>query len=287
MVVADPTAELINLVRAMADPAPAEAPPAARRQANLVRRRFGLALPTPFVGPPGAEEPVRVATAADGPAIAAVKWRVFGSSYRGILPDEFLDSRDVVPPASFWIGRGMVPPSRFHRLFVWGRPGTVHGYLDCGPAHPADAAADAAFDADLAREAGDGSRRSESDAAPAARSRTITGTIALSVADVADVADVAHEPREEKVGEVWELYVDPAARERRGGARLLAAAEDWLDGVGLHHQVLSVMDANTAAQDFYRSQGWGPTGRTVEVDLGVVAFEELRFRRGHPHVSSG
>lgn len=239
MVVADPTAELVNLVRSMGDPAPPEATPAQARQAQLVRRRFGLALPTPFVGPPGAEEPVRVAAATDGAAIAAVKWRAFGSSYRGILPDAFLDSRDVVPPASFWTGRAMVPPSRKHRLLVWGRPGCVHGYLDCGPAHPEDVAADAA---------------AEGDPAPV------------------DTAD-------DVVGEVWELYVDPAAQHRGGGARLLAAAEEWLDGVGLHEQVLSVLGANAAARAFYVDRGWEPTGRTVPVDLGVVAFEEHRMRR--------
>lgn len=244
MVVADPTAELVQLVRSMGDPAPAEATPAQRRQAELIRRRFGLALPTPFVGPPGEREPVRVATATDGAAIAGVKWRVFGTSYRGILPDDFLDRRDVVPPAPFWVGRAMVPPSRSHRLFVWGRPGTVHGYLDCGPAHPEDVAADGLGDGD-----------------PAGADR---------------------------VGEVWELYVDPAAHRRGGGGALLAAAEDWLDAAGLHQQVLSVLGSNRAAQAFYRSNDWEPTGRTVPVDLGVVAFEEHRYmrRRGRIVTSS-
>jgi ribosomal protein S18 acetylase RimI-like enzyme len=78
---------------------------------------------------------------------------------------------------------------------------------------------------------------------------------------------------------VWELYVDPAAHRSGGGSALLAAAEAWLDAVGLHHQVLSVLRGNTAAQAFYRSAGWEPTGRVVPVDLGVVAFEEIRYRR--------
>ncbi len=140
MVVADPAAELLALVRGLGDPAPAEAPPAAQHAAALIRRRFGLALPPPFAGRPSATDPVRPASAADGAAIAAVKWRVFGASYRGgVLPDTFLDDRDVVPPASFWTGRAMVPPSRRHRLLVWGRPGVVWGYADCGPVHPDDA----------------------------------------------------------------------------------------------------------------------------------------------------
>jgi GNAT superfamily N-acetyltransferase len=172
---------------------------------------------------------VRPATALDGAAVAAVKWRAFGTNYRGgVLPDAFLDGRDVVPPASYWVGRAMVPPSRRHRLLVWGRPGTVYGYVDCGPAHPDDAG---------------------------------------------DRSDV---------GEVWELYVDPAAQGLGGGARLLAAASAWLDEVGLVHQELSVLRTNPAALAFYRRQGWQPTGAVRPVDLGVVAFEELRLRRGSP-----
>lgn len=139
MVIAEPSAELIGLVVAGGDPAPTQAPADAVRSANLLRRRFGLSLPLPFVAPPGADEPIRVAAAVDGPAIAAVKWRTFGTTYRGILPDGFLDDRGVVPPASFWVGRAMLPPTRNHRLLVWGRPGAVYGYIDCGPVHPGDA----------------------------------------------------------------------------------------------------------------------------------------------------
>lgn len=230
MVIADPSAELVGLVRAMGDPAPDAADPVVLRQATLLRRRFGMSLPPPFIGPPGSGEPVRVAVPTDGPAIAAVKWRAFGTNYRGLLPDAFLDRRDVVPPASFWTGRAMVPPSRRHRLLVWGRPGSVYGYVDCGPAH---------------------------------------------VDDVDPDGPGGHD----EVGEVWELYVDPSAQRSGGGGALLAAAQEWLDAAGLGRQELSVLRSNTAAQAFYRSHGWHPTGRVVAVDLGAVAFEEVRFRR--------
>ena len=227
MVVADPGAELLRLVTAAGDPPPSAATDAERRSAHLLRRRFGLALPSPFVGPPGAEEPLRVATAHDGAAIAAIKWRAFGANYRGgVLADDFLDRRDIVPPASFWVGRAMVPPTRLHRLLVWGRPGTVHGYLDAGPVHPDDA--------DL-------------EAPPA--------------------------------GEVYELYVDPTAQRNGGGARLLEAAERWFADAGLVRAELSTIATNPAAHAFYRARGWEPTGRVVHVDLGVVAFDEVRFAR--------
>lgn len=139
MVIADPGADLLRLVREVGEP-PKGATAAQQREAALLRRRFGLALPPPFLAAVNVEAPVRVATAQDGPAIAAVKWRAFGASYRGgVLPDAFLDARGVVPPVSFWVGRAMVPPSRRHRLLVWGRPGTVAGYIDVGPVHLEDA----------------------------------------------------------------------------------------------------------------------------------------------------
>jgi GNAT superfamily N-acetyltransferase len=180
VVVADPAAELLELVTAPGDPPPLVADAADLRRAALIRRRFGLALPPPFVAAPAGDEPVRVAVATDGAAIAAVKWRAFGANYRGgVLSDAFLDRREVVPAVSFWVGRAMVPPSRRHRLFVWGRPGTVLGYLDAGPVHPDDA-----------------------------------------------------EPGSPDAGEVYELYVDPAAQGRGGGLRLLRAAEEWFAAQG-------------------------------------------------------
>ena len=102
MVIGDPSAELVQLVCRQGDPALlpvgealSDTPPvsgADRRAALLIRRRFGLSLPPPFAGAADPDMGVRVATAMDGPAIAAVKWRAFGASYRGgILPDAFLD----------------------------------------------------------------------------------------------------------------------------------------------------------------------------------------------------
>lgn len=139
VVIADPATELLGLVMAGGDPAPCHADAHEMARARLIRRRFSLALPPPFVELDGsADIPLRMAVPHDGAAISSVKWRTFGTSYRGVFPDDFLDNRAIVPPATFWTGRAMVPPSRHHRLMVWGRPGTVLGYLDCGPAQRDD-----------------------------------------------------------------------------------------------------------------------------------------------------
>lgn len=107
---------------------------------------------------------------------------------------------------------------------MWGRPGTVFGYLDGGPVHPDDAT-----------------------------------------------------PDQPQAGEVYELYVDPTAQGLGGGARLLAEALRWFQDAGFARAELSVLATNPSAQAFYRSQGWAPTGAVAHVDLGVVAFDEVRF----------
>lgn len=239
----------MGLVRAMGDPAPATADAAARAAARLVRRRFGLSLPPPFIGEPGPEEPIRVARAEDGAAVAAVKWRVFGTSYRGLFSDRFLDNRDVVPPVSYWTGRAMVPPSRRHRLLVWGRPGTVFGYLDCGPATAALTPAD--------------------DATPTA------------AVGAGESAGDDHRDRS-AVGEVFELYVDPSASAVGGGTRLLEAAEDWLGRAGLARLELSVLETNAAARTFYERRGWVDSGRRVVREVSGEHLIEARYEKGAP-----
>lgn len=231
MVIADPSTELLGLIRATGDPAPSEPEPADRAAAHLLRRRFGLALPPPFIGQPSDAEPVRPAVAADGPAIAAVKWRTFGISYRGLLADDFLDSRGVVPSADYWVGRAMVPPSRRHGLWIWGRPGTVFGYLDAGP-----------------------------------------------------VVETTDADTDGAAGEVFELYVDPAAQGHGGGSKLLEVAIEHFTAVGFVRAELSTLTTNRPAQTFYERHGWTATGEVIPVDLEIVAFEEARYAR---HLGTG
>lgn len=133
MVLAEPVGELLSLVRKGDRPTDGD-----RRAAQLLRRRFGLALPPPFAPGLGPDTPVRPAIAADGPAVAAVRWRSYRVAYRGVLPDPFLDDLEILPPASFWTGRAAVPPSDRHRLVVLGPTGQVHGFCDVGPTRDHD-----------------------------------------------------------------------------------------------------------------------------------------------------
>ena len=132
----DPAQELIDLVRRSGE----SASEVDRRAAALIRRRFDLALPVPLVDPPAAGEeiPIRPATAFDGPAIAAMKWRSWRVAYRGLVPDEFLDRLEINPPVAYWIGVGTLAPSRRHRVLVAGRQGTVLGMVDLRPTRDDD-----------------------------------------------------------------------------------------------------------------------------------------------------
>jgi GNAT superfamily N-acetyltransferase len=110
------------------------------RDVRLARRRFGVALPPPFVAVPAAPAalPIRPADPADGAAIAAVQRRAWRHSYRGLLSDRFLDELDFSYLGAYWAGRATVSPTPRHRLLVAGGRGEVHGVVDVGPSRDDD-----------------------------------------------------------------------------------------------------------------------------------------------------
>ena len=111
---------------------------------RLARRRFGIALPPPFVDAPRdpAALPIRPGGAGDGAAIAALQRRSWRVSYRGLISDRFLDDLDLSYLGAYWCGRAAVSPGPRHRLLVAGRPGEVHGVVDTGPGREADLSVD-------------------------------------------------------------------------------------------------------------------------------------------------
>ncbi len=132
----DPLEEVLGASLRAADEATVDSVDARdRRDLLLARRRFGVALPPPFVAVPAdpARLPLRPGVATDGAAIAAVQRRAWRRSYRGLLPDSFLDDLDFSYLGAYWAGRATVRPTPRHRLVVAGGRGEVHGVVDAGP----------------------------------------------------------------------------------------------------------------------------------------------------------
>ena len=137
----DPLEEVLGAsLRAADDAVVGTVDPGALRDLHLARRRFGVALPPPFVPVPGtpAALPQRLAGPGDGAAIAAVQRRAWREGYRGLVSDAFLDDLDFSYLGAYWTGRATVSPTPRHRLLVAGSRGEVHGVVDAGPARDDD-----------------------------------------------------------------------------------------------------------------------------------------------------
>lgn len=85
--------------------------------------------------------------------------------------------------------------------------------------------------------------------------------------------------RDEKgLGELYAIYVDPAAWSRGTGRALIACAEEQL-ARDYSAAALWVLRANGRARRFYELAGWRTDGaRKVQERWGVEA-EELRYRK--------
>lgn len=81
-----------------------------------------------------------------------------------------------------------------------------------------------------------------------------------------------------ETGFVHVLYVRTEEAGRGTGTALLETGLATLRGAGCATALLWVLESNVAAQGFYRSRGWQPTGaRATEIILGH-AITELRYR---------
>lgn len=84
---------------------------------------------------------------------------------------------------------------------------------------------------------------------------------------------------EDGLGEVWAIYVDPAAQGRGAGRALMDAAERALAVRGFLEAVLWVFEANDAARGFYEHLGWTPDGAAKPYEIGGAAPIEVRYRK--------
>jgi L-amino acid N-acyltransferase YncA len=69
-----------------------------------------------------------------------------------------------------------------------------------------------------------------------------------------------------ELGELWAIYVDPAAQGAGAGSALLAAAEDGLRAAGFERAMLWVFERNELARAFYAARGWAPDDPPVRLD---------------------
>ncbi len=83
-------------------------------------------------------------------------------------------------------------------------------------------------------------------------------------------------------GEVYAIYVDPAAQHLGAGRALMDSAIRGLVVRGYGEAVLWVFEANTAARGFYERMGWFADGAAKPFSIGGANPIELRFRRRIP-----
>ncbi len=133
----DPQWEVMEVaLRTPDDAGPEHLAPADVAALHLARRRFGVALPPPYVPPPGdpARLPLRPGGSVDAAASAVIQRRAWRARYRGLLPDAFLDGLDFSYLGPTWAERAVTWTSDGRRLLVAGRPGEVHAMVGTGPA---------------------------------------------------------------------------------------------------------------------------------------------------------
>lgn len=79
-------------------------------------------------------------------------------------------------------------------------------------------------------------------------------------------------------GEVYALYVTPAAQGTGAGTALLEATTAALRGAGLDPVLLWVLADNHRARRFYESHGFAADGTTHTWEAGDAALPEVRYR---------
>ena len=93
------------------------------------------------------------------------------------------------------------------------------------------------------------------------------------------VAGPARHDDEAGLGELYAIYVDPAAQGRGIGRALMDAAVRGLATRGFREAVLWVFEANAPARGFYERMGWTPDGTAKALEIGGAAPIEVRYRR--------
>ena len=185
---------------------------------------------------------VRAARPDDAEAIADAHVRGWLTTYRGLVPDEFLDGLSLERRATYW--------------------------RDTIAAEAAVQARDRSMD-DAA----------EAEARAVARTWVVEET--GQVRGFAATGAIRDQPDGiEAAGEVFAIYLVPEARGRGLGRALFARVVDDLHARGFHPIVLWVFEANTGARRFYEAAGFEPDGARQPIELGGTSLDEIRYRLG-------
>jgi ribosomal protein S18 acetylase RimI-like enzyme len=85
-----------------------------------------------------------------------------------------------------------------------------------------------------------------------------------------------------RAGEIYAVYLMPAAWDEGVGRQLLTAALDRLGEAGFDQVILWVLDSNARARRFYEAGGWHADGAAKQDDSSGVPMTEVRYRRSLP-----
>ena len=85
-----------------------------------------------------------------------------------------------------------------------------------------------------------------------------------------------------RAGEIYAIYLVPAAWDEGIGRNLMVAALDCLGEAGFHQVILWVLDSNVRARRFYEAGGWLADGAAKRDDSFGVPMTEVRYLRSLP-----
>ena len=83
-------------------------------------------------------------------------------------------------------------------------------------------------------------------------------------------------------GEIYAIYLVPAAWDEGIGRQLMEAALGCLAEAGFGQAILWVLDSNVRARRFYEAGGWLADGTAKGDDSFGVPMTEVRYRRSLP-----
>ena len=85
-----------------------------------------------------------------------------------------------------------------------------------------------------------------------------------------------------QAGEIYAIYLLPAAWDEGTGRQLMAAALGRLGEAGFGQVILWVLDSNVRARRFYEAGGWHADGPVKQDDSFGIPLTEVRYRRSLP-----